>query len=332
MRPTAALLLLALPATSWALPTVLVVHADSGNVTEIQTHLVNAGAFDSVTLFNANTSSPSAGYLATFDAVLVYLNSSFQSPGTVGQALVDYLAVGGGVVMANPPFMGGPAYSLPGAIANMLPMYQVAGFMGSSAMVYRDDASPILAGVGAVTGGGLHGNALVRPDAHLVASTADGWALVAEWEVGGGTLVGVNMFPISTALVGSSGYDGDGATLFVRALEFAAAGNGTPPGNELMVSTSGSCPGAVQVDVTGATPSGEVAFVTGSAADTYTPIPRGICESVGVPLSFPSLRAKRTADSSGNLSVSFGGFLVCGTGVVAVDMTTCRTTWQSTLP
>lgn len=84
----------------------------------------------------------------------------------------------------------------------------------------------------------------------------------------------------------------------------------------------------MQVDVTGGTPTGEVAFVTGGAGDTYTPIPRGICESVGVPLSFPSLRAKRTADSSGNLSVSFGGFLVCGTGVVVVDMTT----WQCTLP
>lgn len=334
MRHLAPLLLLfPLPALAVpALPSVVVVHADTSNVSEIQTNLVNSGAFSSVTLFNAGSSAPSAGYLSTFDAALVYLNSSYASPFDTGEAIVDYLATGGGVVIANPPFMGGPAYSLPGRLGALLPMYQLAGFMGTSPMVYRDDSSPILSGVGSITGGLLHGNALVLPDAHLVASTADGWALVAEWQIGGGTLVGVNMFPISTAMVGDAGYAGDGATLFVNALVFAAAGNGTAPGNELEITTSGSCPGAVQVDVTGATPFGQVAFVVGGAGDTYSPIPRGICYGVGFPLSFASLKGKRTADASGNVSVSFSGPNVCEAGVIAVDMSTCRVTGQATLP
>lgn len=90
------------------------------------------------------------------------------------------------------------------------------------------------------------------------------------------------------------------------------------------LSVSGTCPGPVQISVTGATPSGNVAFAYG-AAGSFT-LPPGPCAGTVLDISSPTLAAIMAADASGNISIAPtlpAG--ICGRTLQCVDMTTCTT-------
>jgi WD40 repeat protein len=96
------------------------------------------------------------------------------------------------------------------------------------------------------------------------------------------------------------------------------------PGPNLSV--SGACGGVMDFDVTGATPGGVVAFVSGPPGVFVKPGPP--CTGLTLDVSPPTLRAMIVADAAGNASVR-GMFVpagACGLGVQAVDVATCTPT------
>ncbi len=91
----------------------------------------------------------------------------------------------------------------------------------------------------------------------------------------------------------------------------------------LVLTFTGTCPGAMTMSVTGATPSGTLAIAYGPAG-SFT-IPSTGCAGVVLDISSPTLAGFFNADTSGNLNLSpsIPG-AVCGLTVQVVDMTSCQ--------
>lgn len=92
--------------------------------------------------------------------------------------------------------------------------------------------------------------------------------------------------------------------------------------------TSGTCPGRVSFDATGATPGGNVALVFAANTGSFV-IPNGACAGtqLGLGASNIQLVATRTADGSG--TASFSGTApnaACNRFLQAVDLSSCGTT------
>lgn len=88
------------------------------------------------------------------------------------------------------------------------------------------------------------------------------------------------------------------------------------------LSKSGTCPGPVQISVSGATTGGNVAFAYGPAGSFV--LPPGPCAGTVLSISSPTLAAIVAADASGNIAISPtlpAG--ICGLTLQCVDMTTC---------
>ena len=93
-------------------------------------------------------------------------------------------------------------------------------------------------------------------------------------------------------------------------------------GGGLTLASSGSCPGAMTLSVSGAGAGNGVALVYG-AAGSFT-IPGGSCAGLALDVTSPTLGAVLTADAAGDASATPtipGG--ACGMTVQAVDLGTC---------
>ena len=67
---------------------------------ETERVLVDSLAFDSVTVINTVTDTPTLDDLLVFDSVIVWTNNTPDDPDAVGDVLADYVDAGGGVVVA----------------------------------------------------------------------------------------------------------------------------------------------------------------------------------------------------------------------------------------
>ncbi|HEX9792814.1 MAG TPA: hypothetical protein VGC54_02415 [Planctomycetota bacterium] len=99
---------------------------------------------------------------------------------------------------------------------------------------------------------------------------------------------------------------------------------------DFSLTITGPCPGSVTVDVSGATPSGSVAFATALGTGSFV-IPGGFpCAGTVLGLSSAGIthRTTRTADAAGNISFpATAPAGACGRLFVqAIDLTTCATT------
>lgn len=93
------------------------------------------------------------------------------------------------------------------------------------------------------------------------------------------------------------------------------------------LSITGTCPGQVQLDVTGATSGGTVAFVYASGPGSVT-IPSGVCAGTQLGLN-ASARLINTVTADGNGDATLVGnapAVACGGVVQALDVSTCTTT------
>lgn len=89
----------------------------------------------------------------------------------------------------------------------------------------------------------------------------------------------------------------------------------------LSLSKSGTCPGIVQISLSGATAGGGVAFAFGPAGSFTLP---GACAGTVIDISSPTLAGIFTADGSGNVSASPNlPAGLCGLTLQAVDLTSC---------
>jgi len=102
---------------------------------------------------------------------------------------------------------------------------------------------------------------------------------------------------------------------------FAIIDNPATPG--IRLTGTGSCPGPINISITGLTPGGRVAILQASGAGSFT-VPSGSCAGTVIPLNRPRLLATPSADASGaiNATPTFGAAM-CGKSYLAVDLTTC---------
>jgi Zn-dependent metalloprotease len=105
-----------------------------------------------------------------------------------------------------------------------------------------------------------------------------------------------------------------------------------PPPAGLGLTLGGTCPGTLDIGVSGATANGRIALYFGSGAGSTT-VDRGHCAGTEIDLSAARRRAGGTADGSGDLDLPMqvpGG--ACGRPVQALDMTTCETSNTDQVP
>jgi hypothetical protein len=154
-----------------------------------------------VKVYDAATPPPTASVLASYSAVLVYLNVPFPDPKIVGDLLADYQDAGGRVVL--------------GAGADCADSFRVRGrFDTEGYILFSDGAgvlpgatsigeidepqSPLMVGVQQFPPQNAHCDAVLLPGASAVARYADGRPLLARGRVHGHMRVDLNFMPNSS--------------------------------------------------------------------------------------------------------------------------------------
>lgn len=102
----------------------------------------------------------------------------------------------------------------------------------------------------------------------------------------------------------------------------------TALGQDPVMRVTGTCPGTIRMEVTGATPNGIIAILIGFQTGS-TRIPAGPCQGTTLGLSSRGLRVAgmARADRDGHLlSIHEARAPVCGKYLQAVDGGTCGTT------
>ena len=100
-----------------------------------------------------------------------------------------------------------------------------------------------------------------------------------------------------------------------------------------VITISGACPGTAGIELSGFTPGGQVAIVTGAAIGA-DPLPGGLCGGADTGLAEPRLLLM-ARDRGGDGVLSFAPDVdgpTCGTPFIAVDRTTCARTGVANIP
>lgn len=100
-------------------------------------------------------------------------------------------------------------------------------------------------------------------------------------------------------------------------------------GGGLTLAVSGTCPGLMSIDISGATPNDQVMLVYGSAG-SFT-VPGGPCAGLVLGIASPTLGAALPTDASGNASLSPTVGAGCGLTLQAVDLNACAASNTDTL-
>lgn len=178
--------------------------------TDVQSKLLATGQFNSVSIINVQTTTPTLAELQAFDAVLVYSSDApYANPIPLGNVMADYVDSGGGVVcmMFEIGAGGGPPspFMMQGRwdADRYYVIERTSLTQGSQAAlgnVYQP-AHPIMQGVSSFKGGGSS----YRPTANnlttgsiRVADWSDGRALIAVKNVSGTARVDLGFHPPSS--------------------------------------------------------------------------------------------------------------------------------------
>ena len=101
----------------------------------------------------------------------------------------------------------------------------------------------------------------------------------------------------------------------------------TPP----TLTVSGTCPGEITIDVSGAAPNGTVGLVGGDPGSSV--LDMGVCTGMPLGLSNPSILTSMSADGNGDASFSgTAGSELCGSDVLAVDLINCAASAVGQIP
>ncbi|UCC31530.1 MAG: S8 family serine peptidase, partial [Phycisphaerales bacterium] len=186
--------------------------ASGADPTILRTALAAFPDVDAVDYFDASMAPPSVGTLTAYDVVVAMSDSPFADSIATGNALADYVDVGGKVVQAVATFATGGGWELSGRFVTD-GVYEPFAHGGPEFYPHSlgtfDTGHPIMAGVTALTDG-LPAGVAVRPGAQWVADWNNGTPLVATQ---GTSVVGINIYAFD-----SGDYTGDVALLFHNAL------------------------------------------------------------------------------------------------------------------
>jgi len=190
--------------------------------------------------FNGSASTPSLSYLATFNVVLLYENGVYANAVNVGNAVAQYVTLGGNVVFGTFYWQnrsdGGHGYSW-GTLETIDPFIAAGGYeyaagaMNPASIV----AHPLTQGITSMMVSPYGGGGIAKPGTTIVASYASGKPLIGfRKESLGQRLVGVSAFP-ANEYYGTVA--GDFYKMWDNALRWAAGGTTPvppPPSAEVM--------------------------------------------------------------------------------------------------
>ena len=207
---------------------VLLVHAEMVNPNfagEVQLRLANTGAFTAVDLFAASAATPTVQQLQAYDSVLVWSNANFLNTNALGDNLATYYDGGGHVVVAVYAlggFVGGLIGGRFGAAQNgyilLQPMGPQAINNAASLGQVSEPNSPLMAGVNTLSAAGARrGPGPVVNNGVVVAYWNDNTPMIIRGVVQGRSRVDLNIYPVSSAVLGTS-WTGDGTAIFKNAL------------------------------------------------------------------------------------------------------------------
>jgi hypothetical protein len=197
---------------------------------DIKKKLIGTILFSGVDVLSVTTSDPvpTLAQLLQYDALLVYDFQALNDPVAIGNLLADFEDAGHGVVLGL--YAGDTLkYPIAGRLIsqNYLPWGESGDNFGNSmTMVKLLQGHPILSGVQSFMAGTLsyyQQNAAVSPGTDLVADWSNGQHLVGARQVGGGRLVELNFFPVSSDVYNAWWPSStDGAKLIGNSLAWAA--------------------------------------------------------------------------------------------------------------
>jgi len=251
-------------------PKVALLAADDAVMAEdVSCKLQQTGLFGRVDRIDArDVTAPTLATLLQYDAVLAWNDGPYGAPGTLGDALADYIDQAHGVVQGLFTFDPAPGPRLQGR-------WKSAGYQAFSdgnqappatlSFAVNVPGHSILKGVSTFNGGtsSFHSAPILAvPGTTVVANWADGQPLVGvRVSPAGGRIVGLNMFPPSSdARPDLWDATTDGARLLANTLLFAA----TPPGaaNRAPIASAGA-----DQTIEASSPAGASFTVHASAAD-----------------------------------------------------------------
>ena len=213
---------------------VLILGATSqnGGLADVQSKISGTGVVSgAVDVFNANTGTPTLALLMSYDAVLVFNDSStkpFASATLLGNVLADYVDAGGGVVEAGlshaTTAFGGLNGRFITANYDVFNANNNQNSCGSLGTV-SDPRSPLMRDIDSFSGGlsALCYRVTPKTGASVVAYWTNDKPLLGYRTDHNGIVVGLNMFPVSGDVMnGGWNTSTDGALLMANALAFAA--------------------------------------------------------------------------------------------------------------
>jgi len=193
----------------------------------VQTMLANDPNLNVSTFFFLNQ-PPGIDLLSQHDVVFVFMNGLFDESVGVGTEIADYLALGGNVVIGSFYWQGrsdsGFGTTGWGELESFDPFTSNGGATYTLGSLGTVDSHPLTTGLTALTSTGYWGGVAQKPSGtSVVASWADGTPLVGYRILPGGQrVVGVSLFPASTALEAG----GDIQTLWENAVNWAGEAGG----------------------------------------------------------------------------------------------------------
>lgn len=169
---------------------------------------------------------PELDFIAQYDVVLLFMNGIFDESVSLGNRLVEYVNIGGNVVVASFYFQGrsdsGTGSVGWGALETIDPFTATSGgatYQPVSLGTVIDPAHPIMQGVSALTSASYSSGVEAKGTATVIASWDDGAPLVGFSNgPAGQRIVGVSLFPAATQTV-----TGDAQTLWINAVSWAGA-------------------------------------------------------------------------------------------------------------
>lgn len=186
---------------------------------------------------SAGNPVPTLSQLQQYAAVLVYSDTSFNSPTALGDVLADYADSGGGVVLCT--------FAFSAAIQGRL---NTGGYLpfttggqsqpGGLTLVKDQPTHDILDGVASLHGGtsSFHNTVTLSSGAVLVAHWSNNQPLVGTKETGIARVVGLNFYPPSSTVRSDFWMTNtDGGQLMANALSWASRSTQPAPSNAALV-------------------------------------------------------------------------------------------------
>ena len=213
-------------------------------LTDVQSKLLRSGRFNSVTVINVRTITPTLAEMQAFDAVQVHRNWDYANPTAMGNVLADYVDAGGGVVCMIFE-IGSYSTKLGGRweTGGYVLMDRTGNMMGQDHLGnVHFPSHPIMMGVTSFDGGSSSykpATTVVYPGVTLVAEWASGHPLVSTRETNGTCRADITFYPISSDAL-SDGWvsSTDGSALMANALAWVAGEGGSQDSYDIYFGTS----------------------------------------------------------------------------------------------